>query len=338
MLIPAGVAYVFAQIGGRYAGVTRDPVTNEQTHDFGIVLPNSELVHVFEFRSPWPEVFRILNVEATCGCTAASTDVDALHPGQMLHVSAKLRTRETAENLDVSVLVKGVMADGGPKSINFVLRAKSLPLISIEDDSHYIDVGRGLAGGPPLTREIKILRASNPVPWNALALEPSDPNIETEINKKGSNEWRIKLSRRTTDVTGSVNGSIRLTFLNGDQALSSQVIRHVTGYVAGAVRCSPSTLLIGTVSQKQVVTKRVSVIAEVPGELRVISVRTQDSPRMSATIETVGVHDNPVILLRYDAGDHLGQDTGVVTVVTELDGQKHETAIDYLAMVREIVK
>ena len=77
-----------------------------ESFDFGRVLPRRTLRKEFRLRNLGDDALVIERISRSCGCTAASTEVTALPPGESTPLRITVETRDASGTVEHEVLVR----------------------------------------------------------------------------------------------------------------------------------------------------------------------------------------------------------------------------------------
>jgi hypothetical protein len=189
------------------SGQDRAPsmIFDSPTKDFGKVIQGEMLKHVFSFSNKGLTTLKILSVEPSCGCQAASLSSKQIRAGQSGRIEVSVDTAGLTGAMDKSVNI--TTNDPRRPSVSLSVRADVQPEISVSSPSIYFEnVPKGEEAAKeviisiPPERSIKVLSA-----------ESTDESVLVKLDSlPGSDGRKVKLTatQKGDGKTGYRSGSI----------------------------------------------------------------------------------------------------------------------------------
>jgi hypothetical protein len=224
--------------------VWADGLFSEKAHDFGPVPRGAKVRHNFVLSNQTTDTLTILDLRASCGCTAGRASTTTVPPGKSAVIEAEMDTRNFVGRKATTLTVSLVSARGKDAEVRLALSSTILSDIVLNPGS--IDFGAVSKGqSPELTLTIDRLGGPN---WKAERMVSTSKAVtaslfETSRSEKGVG-YLLKASLRPDAPSGQVRDEIRI-LTNDPETPSIAVL--VTAVIRGELTASPTTLALGNV-------------------------------------------------------------------------------------------
>jgi hypothetical protein len=294
-----------------------DRLFSEQAHDFGTVPRGAKVRHSFGLTNRLSESVTILNIRASCGCTAGHATASLVPPGGSAAVEAEMETRNFVGKKATTLYVTFVTATG--REAEVALGVSSTILSDIVLNPGTVDFGTLARGQTPeqtLTVD-RIGLASWKVERMVSSCKAIDASLVETVRSGDRVSYRLKVSIKPDAEAGVLRDEIRL--LTNDRETPLFPIQ-VTGTIRGDLSASPSVLTLGKVTSAEGVSGRFLVRASKPFVIRSIE-GSADGFRATADDETAKAVHIVTVSYRPDEGTSHGEVRHTFRVVTDLAGE-----------------
>lgn len=170
-------------------------------YDFGEVLEGAEVVHNFEIRNVGVSPLSILDIDTSCGCTAAKVDTTEIAPGSSVVLHVTLLTSETRVGTN-SQQISVYTNDRRNSRLRLKLTGTIVPRLtinppkldfgkvsSLDDSSSPQDVL--VSRHPMLSRPVRILNAKSSSPVFKVAVMEEDSATSLQVTMDRTVPWTI---------------------------------------------------------------------------------------------------------------------------------------------------
>lgn len=208
----------------------------QRTHDFGVVVPGSEVKATFQLCNIGKQDLRILDVVKSCGCTT-TTDFTSktIGPEEEASLDVNLKVPENMDPIQHLILLK--TNDPEHQQVALRLRAKPLWPVFMSPTTIRLPI---LRVGTTETRDLEVYSPRGE-DFKIISISASRTSIRTETVSSAPQRYRVNLFVHPTEA-GSFNESIEIkTDLPGGYRLHVPIV----GQVIAGPRFSPSRLLLG---------------------------------------------------------------------------------------------
>lgn len=247
-----------------------DSLFHEHSIDFGPVPRGAKVRHNFLLKNHLGEPVTILDVHASCGCTAGRASASTIPPGGQAVVEAQMDTRNFVGRKATTLTVTMMTASGHQGEAKFAVRSDILPDVVLNPGS--ADFGQVARGQTP-AQTITIERIGQP-DWRVTRLIASETFCRvvdatiTEAYRSGSGVgYNLTVRLRPDAPAGLVRDEIRL-LTNDPQSPNVPVL--VTAQVQGSLSVTPPLLALGAVPRDGTVQGRYLIKASRPFKIRQI--------------------------------------------------------------------
>jgi len=176
----------------------------ETTHDFGKVLEDKSVTHVFSFENTGTGPLEILKVDPDCTCTVPEYD-KVIHPGKTGKMTLTLKPYSSLHDFRKETTIK--TNDPIQPEVVLVLKGYAEPIIEIQP-SHIIK----LKGSPGEEVETKLKLISNlPTPWKISYYKASIPDkIDVALKPEEAGKTYELTIKNKFKESGNYSGIIEL--------------------------------------------------------------------------------------------------------------------------------
>ena len=217
----------------------------ESMHDFGPVPRGAKLRHAFALTNRLAESLTIVDIRASCGCTAGKASAATVAPGQAAVVEAEMDTRNFVGAKATALFVTLMTASGRQAEVRLGVSSTILSDIVLNPGS--IDFGVVARGRAP-QQSLSIERIGAPA-WRLermiSASRVLDASLKQTARSAGGISYLLTVALKPDAPAGTIRDEI-LILTNDSQSPSIPVL--VTGQVRGDLSASPSVLAWGTVA------------------------------------------------------------------------------------------
>jgi hypothetical protein len=256
-----------------------DPFFGELSHDFGPVPRGAKVRHVFRFTNRLDEPVTILDVRASCGCTAGRATASVVPPGGSAAIDAEMDTRNFVGKKATVLRVSLVTAGGREAEVR--LGVSSTILSDVVLNPGTIDFGT-VTRGKPASQTLTIERVGSRN-WQALRMVSACRAIDAKLTETARDSrlvaYRLTVTLDPSTAPGPVRDEIRIIT---NDAEAPVIPVQVTAAVRGTVSASPSLIPLGKVSSAEGVRGKFLVRASKPFVLRAIE---GDGDGFDATVD-----------------------------------------------------
>lgn len=310
-----------------WAGATLHEPT---IHDIGLVFPGAVVAHEFPLINDSAQVWDILDSKTSCTCIPKTDLPPSLAPGARAAFGLKFRAGQAigAERARGWVLTRVAgMVSGRAFVVEYqVADYLELPLAVVRVDSEK-------------PSSLKLKRGGHSDRWTRVEVDAgsSADRFVASLAPQSGDTWDLTIATVAGKHCGDINGRLKFSFFDGDRSLDHRQIIDVSARIPGSLIASPSSVLIGGITQGQARDMSVVLRARDDQPLPMItSVESLDPNRMQVTLAPQnGPQGKEVRLnLHFQATGALGKASS--RVILHLDNGEifH---IPYLAAIAEAV-
>lgn len=249
-------------------------------HDFGRVALGADAEYRFVFDNNFVQDIRIIDVQSSCSCTAASFPKSVIKSAEKGIIVAKLNTtgqhlREKSATVTVHLeaTVKGqIIRDAVQLFVTSYIRPDVVLSPGI------VEFG-SVSEGQPVVRELRLDYSGRP-DWALTKIERGNPHVHAkaeEITRNyGEVSYKITVTLRPNTPVGYVKDALRFTTNERSVGVSkpSEIVLPIQGNVMASIHAKPSPFMVGLIAPGESVAKSFVVRSETP--FRILAVETQD--------------------------------------------------------------
>jgi hypothetical protein len=218
-------------------------------YDFGDIVEQSSVKHVFKIRNPFKFPIRIVQINKSCGCAQANFDQSAINPGDdgILDVTltpdlvGKIRSL-----VYVTWIGQNTPLSRGSMQVWLFADVKTVADFSPE----IVDLGtiNRLAKSIPISVEIK--KGTSQITWDRVHLEAN--LVKLIKNDLSQDELEIKGSIDPQAITSSAfRDEIKVTLIRNGIPLAVSYSIPVFGKVETSIIANPPLLYLGRVRRSE---------------------------------------------------------------------------------------
>lgn len=249
-------------------------------HDFGRVAIGADAEFRFEMQNPYVEDVRILSVNSSCGCTAASVSTRLLKSTEKGAVIAKLNTsgQHTREkSATLSVLFETTI-DGRTLQdmVQLFVTAYIRPDVVLTPG--IVEFG-SVPEGRAVERTVRLEYAGR-TDWALTKIERNNPYVHAravEVKRSGGDVvYDITATLKADAPHGYVRDALRFVTNETRAGLGEPlaIVLPIQGFVMASIHAKPSPFMVGLVTPGESVSKSIVVRSETP--FRILEVDSED--------------------------------------------------------------
>ncbi|QDT36465.1 DUF1573 domain-containing protein [Stratiformator vulcanicus] len=247
LCLPASAS---AQVSG--AGWAEE-MFSELKHDFGVVARGAETKTRIAIKNIYEEDVHILNVDTSCGCTAAKPDRTFLKTYETAYVTIEMDTRKFTRHKDSSVIVTFDRPQYAKVTIPVKMYVRTDVVLSPGSVNFgAVDVGSGAERG------VEVAYAGRN-DWKIERVEEDSDILDAEVVERNRGTGKATYDLRVTLSSDAPVGPIRerMTLITNDSA-NPNVPVLIEGRVEADITVTPSTVPLGKLTPGQ--TRMVNVV------------------------------------------------------------------------------
>lgn len=174
---------------------------SELKHDFGNVAKGADARHTITVTNIYEEDVRLLNVNTTCGCTAAQPDKDLLKTGDVASIEVKMNTvkfsRQKNSNVDVTVSFTDKRGITSSKTVRVPISAYIRPDVVVEPGG--VNFG-SVDAGAGAEQRVTVSYNGGRNDWHINRVEAANPYLQAQAveTSRGRGSARYNLVVRVS--------------------------------------------------------------------------------------------------------------------------------------------
>ena len=274
---------------------------DERSHDFGTVARGAEVRYQLRVTNPYEETVRLVGIDKTCGCTAATADFRELKTHEVGHIEVAMDTVKFIGEKKSNVLVDFAFEGGSVARVQVPIRSMIRSDVVVQPGS--ADFGRVAVG----SGERKVLKVdyAGRGDWRIEDVQSGNPNVDVQFRETGRTAGSVAYELAVALKPGTPVGDVldRLVLKTNDPSTTDVPVL-VKATVEPDIVVSPANVAFGPLRPGQ--KKTVSVVVRGKKPFQISDVVSQQMDCFAVRLDSTAMKPVHVVPLTIEVPDMAG--------------------------------
>jgi hypothetical protein len=302
----------------------------ETKHDFGTVARGSDTVFRFPAKNIYKQEVELLSVRSSCGCTSPSVEKKILKTGEIGYVTATFNTRTFTGVHGATLTVEVRWKDGnswrtGETQLRVDGNIRS-DIVFQPGAVKFEEIDQGTR-----SEQKVVVTYAGRSDWKLVDVRGASDALEVELTQTQRYTGRVAydLLVRLKDSAAGGYFNEQLVLVTNDEE-NPRIPIYVTGRIVPQISVAPESVMLGSVTRGEQVSKKVLVRGKKP--FKIVSIQSDDEANLQCKTDDQS-SERHIVDVVFDAKQDPGDVKIPIRIATDLGDKFNATLTAYVTIL-----